>query len=304
LGQDTFSIVAVDTATGEVGSAGASCIDTDDCNGCGGVIIISGLLPGRGAMNSQATACIPNINLNNGLNRLSLGDSPQQALDWVTTNDQCFAGNNTNRQYGIVDIDPGSGQARAVAYTGTNALNYANHIVGDHYAIQGNILLGQAILDSMEARFLRTHGSLAEKLMASLQGANIPGADTRCLAEGVSSKSAFLRVAKPNDPANDFWLDLNVPSTPFGVEPIDSLQTLFDKTGLFTHVAEEVSQKKIALIYPKPAEDLLFILLDNSESGSFLVKIKDVNGKILSTQPLKKGNNTLNISEIAAQRSC
>ncbi len=51
----------------------------------------------------------------------------------------------------------------------------------------------------MEYRFLNTEGSLAEKLMSALQGAKVPGADTRCLNEGTSSLSAFVRVAKPND---------------------------------------------------------------------------------------------------------
>ncbi|MEM1218596.1 MAG: secretion protein, partial [Bacteroidota bacterium] len=48
LAQHTFSIVAVDVATGEVGSAGATCLTSDDCGGCGGAVIISDLVPGRG----------------------------------------------------------------------------------------------------------------------------------------------------------------------------------------------------------------------------------------------------------------
>jgi len=61
--QHTFSIVAVDTITNEVGSAGATCLDSDNCTGCN-AIIISGLAPGRGAVNAQAQVCFPNINLN------------------------------------------------------------------------------------------------------------------------------------------------------------------------------------------------------------------------------------------------
>jgi len=45
--QDTFSIIAIDTVTGEIGSAGASCIDENQIPG--GAIIISDILPGRGA---------------------------------------------------------------------------------------------------------------------------------------------------------------------------------------------------------------------------------------------------------------
>lgn len=52
LSQDTFSIVALDTITGEIGSAGASCLDGSQI--AGGAIIISDLLPGRGAIHTQS----------------------------------------------------------------------------------------------------------------------------------------------------------------------------------------------------------------------------------------------------------
>ena len=81
--QHTFSIVAVDPATGEVGSAGATCLSSSDCGGCGGAIIISGLVPGRGAVNAQASVCLPNFNLNYATNQLSAGASASQALQAV-----------------------------------------------------------------------------------------------------------------------------------------------------------------------------------------------------------------------------
>ena len=80
----------------------------------------------------------------------------------------------------------------------------------------------------MEAGFLETEGSLAERLMAAMQGANVAGADTRCLDEGVSSRSAFLRVAYPGDAADGLTLDIVVSITPEGIEPIDVLQAEFD----------------------------------------------------------------------------
>ena len=66
LSQDTFSSVAVDAATGEVGSAGASCI--------AGSIIISDIIPGRGAIHTQAYW--RSTNQNNARIRMNLGDSP------------------------------------------------------------------------------------------------------------------------------------------------------------------------------------------------------------------------------------
>ena len=51
--------------------------------------------------------------------------------------------------------------------------------------------------------------------MAALQEAKFPGADTRCLDEGISTLSAFIRVAKPTD-INEYYMDLNVNSvTPY-----------------------------------------------------------------------------------------
>jgi hypothetical protein len=64
--------------------------------------------------------------------------------------------------------------------------------------------------------------------MAAMQGAKIPGADSRCLDDGISSLSAFIRVAKLTNDTDSLYLHLNVNSTPTGVDPIDTLQDLFD----------------------------------------------------------------------------
>ncbi|MEL7530898.1 MAG: DUF1028 domain-containing protein [Bacteroidota bacterium] len=219
--QDTFSIVAVDSVTGEVGSAGASCLDAGVV--AGGVAIIGDLIPGRGAINTQSFYL--QSNQNNARNRMLMGDSPDQIINFLVAND---AQNDAQvRQYGIADLDANA-SPRAAAFTGIDCFDYKNQIVGPYYAIQGNILAGQEILDSMETRFLNASGSLAERLMEALQGANVPGADTRCLNEGVSSQSAYLRVARPNDIYGSPYLDIVVDQTPFGQEPIDSLQNLLD----------------------------------------------------------------------------
>ena len=215
-GQDTFSICAVDTITGEVGSAGASCIDASAI--AGGVVIISDVHPGVGVIHTQSYWLSSNQNYAKSL--MNVGLPPQQIIDSLVAND---AQNNPGiRQYGIVDLF-GTG-ARSAAFTGVNCLNYKNHILGYNYAIQGNILLGQQILDSMESRFLNTTGDLACKLMAAMQGAKVVGADTRCTTSGNSSLSSFLRTACPGG----MILNLVVPQGPAGFEPIDSLQTLFD----------------------------------------------------------------------------
>jgi uncharacterized Ntn-hydrolase superfamily protein len=258
--QDTFSIVAVDTITGEIGSAGASCIDESQIEG--GAIIISDMIPGRGAIHTQSYW--NSTNQQNAHNRMLEGMSPQEIIDWLATHDA--QNNPAVRQYGIVDFDS-NGHARSAGFTGANCMNYKNHITGPNYAIQGNILLGQQILDSIEARFLDTEGSFAEKMMAALQGANVVGADTRCTANGTSSLSAFIRVARPMDPIGGFYCDLNVPSVPEGMEPIDSLQTLFD-AWLETVVGiDEQFPETDWLVYPNPASDYIMVSDQRSAVG-------------------------------------
>ena len=224
--QDTFSIVAIDTLTGEIGSAGASCVKASSTYPHGAAII-SDVIPGIGAIHTQA-AWNP-TNQQNAHERMVAGDSPQQIIDWLVANDA--GGDPLTRQYGIVDFR--NSQPRAASYTGANCMNYKSDTSNLFYAIQGNILLGQQIIDSMQVRFLGTQGTLADRLMAALQGAKVVGADTRCAGRNSSSLSAFLRVARPENQPDSLYLDLWMayPSWFTGVapvDPIDSLQTLYD----------------------------------------------------------------------------
>jgi uncharacterized Ntn-hydrolase superfamily protein len=275
-GQDTFSIIALDTITGEIGGAGASCIDESAIQG--GVLIINDIIPGRGGIHTQAYWL--SANQQNAHNRMVEGMSPQEIIDWLVAND--VQNNPGRRQYGITDFDE-DGNPRSAAFTGVLCDDYKNHITGRNYAIQGNILLGQHILDSMESRFLNTEGTLAEKLMASLQGANVPGADTRCLNEGVSSLSAFVRVAKTDALAGNYWCDLLVPSTPYGVEPIDSLQVLFDEWLLWTYIEDEpFVQPNRAKVFPNPAsKQITFEIKTSSEIDKLNIQIVSISGEII-----------------------
>ena len=210
----TFSIVAVDLENGLVGSAGASCI--------AGSIIISDIHPGVGAIHTQSYWSGYNQIMASDM--MDLGLSPNEIIDYIVEND--VSNNPTIRQYGIVDIYNGG---RSAAYTGSNCMDYKNHILGPNYAIQGNILLDENILLSMEQSFNETIGTFTDKLMAALQGANIAGDDSRCLDNNTSSLSAFIRVAKPLDEEDDYYLDLNVNNTSNGNEPIDLLQELYNQ---------------------------------------------------------------------------
>lgn len=293
FGQDTFSIVAVDTETGEIGSAGASCIP--GAADLGGVILISDIIPGRGAINGQATVCIPHINLQNGIQRMRDGLAPQAILDWLYENDRCSFGDRESRQYGVVDISP-DGEARSAAFTGNDALAHAGHRVGANYAIQGNILLGPQVLDSMESRFIRASGSLADKLMAAMQGANIPGADSRCLNAGTSSTSAFLQVYRPDDAEDAPYLRLNVEETVRGVEPIDSLQVLFDEW-LLTDIND--INEAVFKVFPNPVGE--WLQMNNPLDQVIQLILFTVDGRQLLERSISPGPNRIQLTAVRSK---
>lgn len=286
--QDTFSIVAVDTLTGEVGSAGASCLDNSAI--AGGAIIISDVLPGRGAIHTQSYW--QPANQTNAHNQMEAGLSPQEIIDWLVAND--VQNNPAIRQYGIVDFDA-DGHARSAAFTGGSCFDWKGHITGPNYSIQGNILLSEAIVDSMEARFLREEGTLADKLMAALQGANVVGADTRCAPEGVSSLSAFLRMARPENNPDSLYLDLNVPETPFGVEPIDVLQQLYDEWKIMVSVPEKRQAVSMKL-FPNPANDLVHYQLSSADID--FIRLTDLQGRLIIEAAVQAKNGQLDLRQI------
>lgn len=275
--QDTFSIVAVDTVTGEVGSAGASCVDLILFFPNYAIDFLGDLIPGVGAINSQASYLV--ANQNNARTRMLAGDNPQQIISWLVAND--VQSNPAVRQYGIAAFVGDSVQT--ANHTGINCLNYKNHITGPTYCIQGNILLGQSVLDSMEARFLREPGDLACKLMAALQGAKVIGADTRCASNNSSSLFAFVKVSQPNDPygSPSFSLGVKTPGG-FQLEPIDSLQNLFDavRTCTPTAVEENFSLDKVT-VYPVPTNQVLRVSFTDKSFLGAGYSLQDLQGRKL-----------------------
>jgi hypothetical protein len=195
------------------------------------------------------------------------GYSPEEIILLLQEND--IQNNPSIRQYGIADLDngndygmlyeeecneitgaiwhgaSGSGDiancsdqtlSRSASFTGNNCSDWKGHINGINYAIQGNILLNEDILLEMENNFNSQNGPLDKKLMSALQGAKIPGADTRCLDEGISTLSAFIRVAKPENTSDSYYMDLNIANvypyynqTGIWIDPIDTLQTLYNE---------------------------------------------------------------------------
>ena len=126
---------------------------------------------------------------------------------------------------------------------------------GIAYSIQGNILLGKHILDSMESRFRSTNGSIACRLMAALQGAKVIGADTRCAANNSSSLFAFVKVAKPTDSyGKPSIFESYITYNGEMVEPIDELQKIIDDKILCNTTFIKDHEKSLNDVFPNPAE--------------------------------------------------
>ncbi len=246
--QDTFSITVADSSTKFLGSAGASCIANS--------IIISDIVEGFGVIHTQSFYI--SSNQQRARQYMEQGFSPVEVLQ--LTNQSDAQADSTRRQYGIADL-----MGRTAAYTGDSCLNFHKHITGQQgsmfYSIQGNILLKESVIDSMEAFFRRTPGSMEDKMMAALQGANFPGADSRCLdsVRGLKKPaiSAFIRLGKPGDDGT-YDLDLNVPNTKAAQNPIDSLQKLYDAYKLAASVSNKnAGNNRELTVYPVPANNFL-----------------------------------------------
>ncbi len=290
--QDTFSIVAMDPVTGEVGSAGASCVDLD-ANNLPTDDFLGELFPGLGAINSQAYY-IP-ANQANARARMNEGYTPSEIIEWLINND--VQNQPQFRQYGIVGKV--GENIETAAYTGVATDDYKNDITGPNYSIQGNILLGEEVLNGMEAGFLNAEGDLACKLMGALQGANIVGADFRCTNNGTSSLFAFVKVAQPSDTFGDpsFLLSVRTGSND-QIEPITELQILFDESSDCESLGLNDFDNDFPFsFYPNPSNDFVSLKALN-DLETYNLRIISITGAVVYTSDFIS-NTVIDVSGIS-----
>lgn len=225
----TFSIVAVDDATGEVGGAGASCI--------AGSKMINDVIESVGAIHTQSW--YNQYNQANAHNLMLAGLTPDSIINWLAAND--VEATPELRQYGVVTL---AGPGSSAGYTGWDCYDWKGHLTGPRYAIQGNILLGPQVLDAIESAFLVTVGSLEDKLMAALEAADIPGADTRCLSCNKPAISAFIKVVRPGDGPTPYLYEY-VDNTICADNPIPMLRVKFDAWKALQYADPDLSHMTI-----------------------------------------------------------
>jgi len=189
----TFSIVAFDPATGELGVAVES-----KYFGVGSVVPWA--KAGVGAVATQSRAKVsfgPG-----GLRLLEAGKSPREALDELLAADPL----REQRQVGMIDA-----RGRTAAHTGAECSAFAGHREGKNYSVQGNLLASETVLAAMASAFesaqVEESSELADWLLAALAAGQAAGGDRR----GQQS-AAILVVRAGGGPGgdNDRYLDLRV----------------------------------------------------------------------------------------------
>ncbi|MFT7668190.1 MAG: putative Ntn-hydrolase superfamily protein [Planctomycetota bacterium] len=168
----TWTIVVLDTRTGEVIVAGATCIPDFSIPGFIGSVVV-----GKGGGASQAAVYHGAKVIT--FEGLQAGNTPQQILDDILA----AAWNVDQHQFGVVGLH-GPPVSYSGALNGTAALG-ATGIVGDlRYAIQGNVLAGDEVVYAAEAALLGAQGDLGQRVMAAMEAAAAMGGDGRCSCNG------------------------------------------------------------------------------------------------------------------------
>lgn len=173
----TYSIVALDPDTGELGAAVQSHWFSVGS-------LCTWARPGVGAVATQSVvepAHGPRV-----LERLAAGEGAAAALGAELSTDRLAA----VRQVGVVDA-----HGRVAVHTGTDCIPEAGHATGPQWSCQANMMASATVPDAMSAAFGRASGDLAERLVAALGGAEAEGGDVR----GRQS-AALLVVPQAGDP--------------------------------------------------------------------------------------------------------
>jgi len=200
----TFSIVAADPSAGEVGVAVQS-----------KYLAVGAVVPwaraGVGAVATQAMGFAgfgPRI-----LDALAKGQSPQVAMEAVLAADRMAA----QRQVGVV-----SASGVTASHTGAECMDWAGGLRAPTYAVQGNILAGEAVVREMARAFETVAGPLALRLLTALEAGQAAGGDKR----GEQSAALIVEQSGYADATGlgiDRMIDLRVDDHP---QPIAELRRL------------------------------------------------------------------------------
>lgn len=205
----TFSIVAVDRELAEWGVAVQSRF-----------IAVGAVVPWAEAKaGAVATQALANVTYGpRGLELLRHGARAAEVVAKLTGADPQKA----DRQLGVVDRHGG-----AASFTGEKCLPFAGHRVGDGFAVQGNILFGEPVVEAMARTFETTPGDLPERLLAALSAGQREGGDRRGMQ---SAALLVVRASGGYSEGNDRWIDIRVDDHPSPIEELQRVFALYDLT--------------------------------------------------------------------------
>jgi uncharacterized Ntn-hydrolase superfamily protein len=186
----TWSIIARDSATGQIGIAVATKFFAVGAR-------VPHIAAGIGGVATQALVnCYYGID---GVRLLREGKSPQEIIATLLAGDS----GRESRQLHIMDA-----KGRIAAHTGKDCIDWCGHIPGDHFSVAGNMLAGPRVLDDTA----QTYGGnkdmpFAQRLLAAMRAGEAAGGDKRgkqsaaLLIHGTEEWSALdLRVDDHDDP--------------------------------------------------------------------------------------------------------
>lgn len=214
----TWSVVAVDTRTGQVIIASATCVAQGRFARfpAKGLMDIQAIVvPGVGVAAAQAGVDGTRANQRLVYEEMKRGTPPARIIDMLAADPQF-----DRRQFGIVDM-----QGRCAHHSGVGngaaSLAVADSIPaeGVYFSVQGNILASDAVVHSAVAAFhAAAGGTMADRVMAAMEAADAAGGDRRCTCDtephpqgvpctGKTSHVAYLLAAEAADPEGDSFND-------------------------------------------------------------------------------------------------
>jgi uncharacterized Ntn-hydrolase superfamily protein len=202
----TFSIVAIDSASGEMGVAVQSHWFSVGS-------IVAWARPGVGVV---ATQSLVNVSFGpRGLELMEKGIAPQNALQTLLGSDKAAG----YRQVALLNA-----KGQIATHTGKECIAEAGHIVGKTFSVQANMMLNKKVVPAMAAAFQKAKGPLAERMIAALEAAQKAGGDIR------GQQSAAIKIVKIR-PSGKIWedvvMDLRVEDHPQAVQEIARLVKVY-----------------------------------------------------------------------------
>ena len=207
----TWSVIAVDRATGRVSMASASCVDVKTDHEYRDLTLV--VVPGVAIAACQAGVDRTLKNQQFIFEELKKGADPKAILERIAKEDPDFQ----QRQFGIVDM-----KGRMASHTGLNNGYVAQVIQGQvpgteiFYSVQANTMRPGKVVPNAAAAFLKAEGALTDRVMAAMDAADGSGGDARCSCPPYPTDGSKPAIACSNRVAHAAWIIMADPKDPPG----------------------------------------------------------------------------------------